>query len=119
MAKVVTVTQYEAVDGSIFNTEAECNAHEFKLENGAKIKAAVEAFLNTVGAADRSRSIKGNVAEDFLAFYLPWMDAGCPEVERTVFDAVKEDKASDEDKAEVATEVADASEATEDTKPLF
>ena len=89
MAKIVTVTQYEANDGSLFLTEAECNAHDFKLENGAKIEAAKEAFLNTIGAADRSRSMQGNTVEAFLAFYLPWVEAGEPVVERTVFDTPK------------------------------
>ena len=42
MAKIVTVTQYEANDGSLFLSEAECNAHDFKLENGAKIEAVNE-----------------------------------------------------------------------------
>ena len=45
MAKVIQVTQYEANDGSLFLTEAECDAHDFKLLNGAKIDAAKEAFL--------------------------------------------------------------------------
>lgn len=89
MAKVVTVVQYEANDGSLFMSEAECNAHDFKLENGAKIEAAKEAFLNTNKLADRSRSMQGNTVENFLAFYLPWVEAGCPEVERTVFDTPK------------------------------
>lgn len=89
MAKIVTVTQYEAEDGSLFLTEAECNIHDFKLKNGAKINAAAEAFVNTLGAIDRSRSIKLNGAVEFLAFYLGWVEAGEPVVERTVFDTPK------------------------------
>ena len=89
MAKVIQVTQYEANDGSLFLTEAECDAHDFKLLNGAKIDAAKEAFLNTTKAIDRSRNMQGNVIENFLAFYLPWVEAGEPVVERTVFDTPK------------------------------
>lgn len=89
MAKVIQVTQYEANDGSLFLTEAECDAHDFKLLNGAKIDAAKEAFLNTTKAIDRSRNMQGNVIENFLAFYLPWVEAGKPVVERTVFDTPK------------------------------
>lgn len=89
MAKVVTVTQYEAEDGSLFLTEAECNAHDFKLKNGEMINRAAEAFANTLKAIDRSRSIKVNAATEFLAFYLPWVEAGSPDVERTAFDTPK------------------------------
>lgn len=107
MAKIVTVTQYEAVDGSVFLTESECDAHEFMLENGVKINAAADAFLNTTKAIDRSRNMQLNVIKNFLAFYLPWVEAGEPVVERTVFDTVKEEKAAtDEEKAAVAEEVA-------------
>jgi len=116
MAKVVTVVQYEAVDGSVFTSEAECNAHEFKLAHGAEIDAAAEAFLNTIGAIDRSRNMQGNVVKNFLAFYLPWVDAGKPAVERTVFDTPKEvveAPVADEVKSEVAetTTEAEAEEA--------
>lgn len=90
MAKVVVVTQYEANDGSLFLTEAECDAHEFLLANKVEIEAAAEAFANTVGAIDRSRSIKVNGATEFLAFYIPWVEAGKPVVERTKFDTPKE-----------------------------
>ena len=106
MAKVIQVTQYEANDGSLFLTEAEANAHDFKLENGAAIDAATEAFVNTIGAIDRSRNMKINTAAEFLAFYLPWVEAGKPVVERTVFDtpkevAVVEGEAKDAAEAEV------------------
>lgn len=90
MAKVVTITQYEANDGSLFLTEAECNAHDFKLENGAAIDAAAEAYANTMKLTDRSRSMQVNTVSAFLAFYLPWVEAGKPEVERTVFDTPKD-----------------------------
>lgn len=99
MATIKTVVQYETVDGSIFLTEAEANQYEFLLENKVEITFAAEAYANTLGAADRSRSIKLNAASDFLAFYIPWVAAGKPEVERTVFDAVKVE-------APVATEAA-------------
>lgn len=112
MAKIVTVTQYEANDGSLFLSEAECNAHDFKLENGAKIDAAVEAFANTNKLIDRSRSMQMNTAATFLAFYLPWVEAGCPEVERTVFDTPKEVKVAE-------AEVADAVEAAVEEAPVF
>ena len=109
MAKVVTVTQYEAEDGSLFLTEAECNAHDFKLKNGAVIKTAAESYVNSIGAIDRSRNMQLNTIENFLAFYLPWVEAGSVAVERTVFDTPKEVKVADEAAtAEVAAEVAPA-----------
>lgn len=120
MAKVVTVTQYEANDGSLFLTEAECNAHDFKLENGAKIAAAAEAFVNTIKAIDRSRNMQINTVSNFLAFYLPWVEAGCPVVERTEFDTPKEVvEVSEETKAEVADEVAPAADEGAEPAPLF
>ena len=112
MAKIVTVTQYEANDGSLFLSEAECNAHDFKLENGAKIDAAVEAFANTNKLIDRSRSMQMNTAATFLAFYLPWVEAGCPEVERVAFDTVKEVKVEEEAAVAVA-------EAAVEEAPVF
>lgn len=107
MAVAKTVVQYETVDGSLFTSEAEANAHEFMLENKAEIDAAVEAFVNTVGAIDRSRNMKINTASEFLAFYIPWVQAGKPAVERTVFDTVKEEVVAP---AEAAEEVAAAVE---------
>lgn len=110
MAIVRQITQYEAVDGSIFNTAAECDAHEFMLENKAEIDAAVEAFVNTIGAIDRSRSGKMNTAAEFLAFYLPWVAAGKPVVERTVFDTPKPEKVEAEgEAAEAAADVVEES----------
>ncbi|QQV88335.1 hypothetical protein Fifi44_00032 [Erwinia phage Fifi44] len=121
MAKVVTVTQYEANDGSLFLSEAEANAHDFKLENGAQIEAAAEAFVNTIGAIDRSRNMQVNTVTNFLAFYLPWVEAGRPTVERTVFDTPKEAKVVEDDAAKAAdAEVAQAPvEAGEEAAPLF
>lgn len=112
MAKIVTVTQYEANDGSLFLSEAECNAHDFKLENGAKIEAAVEAFANTMKLVDRSRSMQSNTVASFLAFYLPWVEAGCPEVERVAFDTPKEVKVAE-------AEVVEAVEAAVEEAPVF
>lgn len=123
MAKVVQITQYEANDGSLFLSEAEANAHDFKLANGAKIEKARDAFLNTIGAIDRSRSMQGNTVEAFLAFYLPWVEAGEPEVERTVFDTPKAEKVVAEGAAdEAAAATADATTAEGDAgeaAPLF
>lgn len=113
MAKVVTVTQYEAQDGSLFLTEHECDAHDFKLENGAKIEVIRDSFLNTVGAIDRSRNMQGNTIEAFLAFYLPRVAAGTElePVERTKFDTPKPEKEVDATAAETAeAEVGDAGE---------
>ena len=110
MAKLVTVVQYEAVDGSQFLSEAECNAYEFMLENKAEIDAAGEAFVNTVGAIDRSRNMKLNVVSEFLSFYIPWVEAGKPVVERTVPDTVKEETAPAEAVAEASAEVAAVAE---------
>jgi len=117
------VVQFETADGSVFSTEHEALAHEFKLENGAEISAAAEAFVNTLGAIDRSRNMKINTVEEFLSFYLPWVANGKPVVERTVFDtpkaeaAVEGAEASEEAKTEAAT-VADQAPAT-DEQPLF
>ena len=86
MAIVRQITQYEAKDGSVFLTEAECDAHEFMLDNKAEIDAATEAFVNTIGAVGRSRNGKINTSSEFLAFYIPWVAAGKPVVERTVFE---------------------------------
>jgi hypothetical protein len=109
MAKAIQITQYEANDGSLFLSAAEADAHDFKLENGEKIRKAGEAFVNTIGAADRSRNMKLNTVEEFLAFYLPWVEAGEPEVERTVFDTPKEEaKTADAD--EKADEAVKATE---------
>ena len=109
MAKVVTVIQYEAQDGSLFLTEHECDAHDFKLENGAKIDVMAEAFLNTVGAIDRSRNMQKNVIEAFLAFTLPRLAAGTElePVERTKFDTPKAEKEAVDGAAEVAAEAVD------------
>lgn len=115
MAKAIQITQYEANDGSLFLSAAEADAHDFKLENGAAIDAATEAFVNTIGAIDRSRNMKINTAAEFLAFYLPWVEAGKPVVERTVFDTPKEEaKTAEAD--EKAGEVAQATEAEQDGK---
>ena len=111
MAKVVTVTQYEAQDGSLFLTEHECDAHDFKLENGAKIDVIADAFLNTTGAIDRSRNMQKNVIEAFLAFHLPRVAAGTElePVERTKFDTPKAEKEVTDAAAETAeAEVGDA-----------
>ena len=106
MAKVVTVTQYEAQDGSLFLTEHECDAHDFKLENGAKIDTMADNFLNATGAIDRSRNMQRNVIEAFLAFHLPRVAAGTElePVERTKFDTPKAEKEVVEGAAEAAAE---------------
>lgn len=115
MAVAIQITQYQAKDGSLFTSAAEADAHDFKLENGAKIEAARESFLNSTGAIDRSRNMQGNVVDNFLAFYLPWVEAGSKPVERTVFDTPKEAKAEEGDakkEAEAAT-AGDKAEAVE------
>lgn len=113
MAKIIEVVQYEAADGSRFLTEAECDAHDFKLLNGAKIEKAAVAYVNTVGAIDRSRNMQINTISNFLAFYLPWVEAGEPDVERTVFDTPKEAavEVAETAAAETAGEVVDGEEA--------
>lgn len=90
MAKVIQITQYEANDGSMFTTEAAANAHDFMLENKAEIDRTAEMFCNSIQAIDRSRSGKTNTVSEFLAWYLPWIDAGKPGVERVAFDTPKE-----------------------------
>lgn len=108
MAKVIEVVQYEANDGSRFNSAAEADAHDFKLENSAKIDLISDAYLNTIGAIDRSRNMQKNTIEAFLAFHLPRVAAGTDlePVERTVFDTPKADKAP-----EAETEAAAEAEA--------
>lgn len=114
MAKVIQVTQYEANDGSLFLSAAEADAHDFKLENGEKIRVMTEAFLNTTGAIDRSRNMQANVIEAFLAFTLPRLAAGTEleEVERTVFDTPKPEKVVSE---EAAAEAEKATKAEPET----
>lgn len=120
VAKVIQVVQYEANDGSIFTSAAEADAHDFKLEHGAKIEAAATAFVNTIGAIDRSRNMQINTVTNFLAFYLPWVEAGEPEVERTVFDSPKEVKAETaEATVEAEGAVAQAQAAVEGETSLF
>lgn len=123
MAKVIEVVQYEANDGSRFNTAAEADAHDFKLENGAKIALYTENFLNATGAIDRSRNMQKNTIEAFLAYHLAQTAAGTVEtpVERTVFDTPKADPVKVDDAEKTADEaVAPAveDEAVE-TAPVF
>lgn len=108
MAVAIQVVQYQAEDGSLFLTAAEADAHDFKLKNGAKIEVITEGYLNTIKAIDRSRSIQGNAVANFLAFYLPRVEAGIElePVERTVFDTPKEAKAVDGTEAVTETEAA-------------
>ena len=121
MAKVVTVTQYEANDGSLFLTAHECDAHDFKLENGAKIDAITEAYLNTVGAIDRSRNMQKNTIEAFLSYHLDRVNKGTVEevVERTKFDTPKAEK----EVVDAAAEQAEAAVAEpvdgEEPAPVF
>lgn len=121
MAKIVTVTQYEANDGSLFLTEHECNAHDFKLENGAKIETIAEAYLNTIGAIDRSRSMAKNTIESFLAFHLPRVAAGTElePVERTKFDTPKAEKEVVEAAVETAEAVVEGAEGAEAEPAVF
>lgn len=118
------VVKYETADGSSFDTEQEALAHEFKLENGETIRIAAESFVNTIGAIDRSRNMQLNTISNFLAFYLPWKDAGSVFVERTVEDTPKAEPVvadgetvSDEAVA-AAAEVADQAPA-DDAEPMF
>lgn len=118
------IVQFETADGSLFATEAEALAHEFKLENGETIRIAAESFVNTIGAIDRSRNMQLNTIGNFLAFYLPWKDAGSVFVERTVEDtpkpevvATEGEAVSDEAKAAAET-VADQTPAP-DAEPMF
>lgn len=121
MAKVIEVVQYEAQDGSRFNTAAEADAHDFKLENGAKIEVMAEAFLNTTGAIDRSRNMQKNVIEAFLAFTLPRLAAGTElePVERTVFDTPKVEKEVAAEATAQADEVVAGAEAGAEEQPVF
>lgn len=127
MAVVIQVTQYQAEDGSLFLTEVECDAHDFKLKNGAKIEVMADAFLNATGAIDRSRNMQRNVIEAFLSYTLPRLEAGTElvPVERTVFDtpkpvAVEGTEAKAEADAEVAAaEPAPAVDGEQDAQPMF
>lgn len=117
------VVQFETADGSLFTTEHEALAHEFKLENGVEITAAADAFVNTLGAIDRSRNMKINTVEEFLAFYLPWVAAGKPVVERTVFDTPKAEVvvegAAASDEAVAAAETVAPQAPDETAEPIF
>lgn len=108
MAKVVSIQMYVSeFDESQFATEAECNAYDFMMENKAEIEAAAEAFVNTTKRIDRARVTAGNLVGEFLAFYIPWKAAGCPEVERTAFDTPKPEKVVEVDATTAATEGAE------------
>lgn len=106
MAKTVEIVMYEAQDGSRFDSAAAADAHDFKLENGAKIELYTENFLNLTGAIDRSRSIQKNAIEAFLSVHLARIANGTVDevVERTVFDTPKVEK-------EVAAEATEAAAA--------
>lgn len=118
MAIIKQITQYEAIDGAVFNTEAECDAHEFKLANGAEIDAAALAYANTVQAIDRARSIRLNAASEFLSFYLPWVAAGKPEVEQVKFDTPKAEVEVVAAATETAAAAVDGAEG-EEPAPIF
>lgn len=117
MAKIIEVVQYEANDGSRFNSAAEADAYDFKLENSAKIELMADAYLNTIGAIDRSRNMQKNTIEAFLSFHLPRVAAGTEmePVERTVLDTPKPEKVEGE-----ATEAAAKADAeVPEGEPVF
>ena len=121
MAVVIQVTQYQAKDGSLFLTEQECDAHDFKLENGAKIELYTDNFLNATGAIDRSRNMQKNTIEAFLSYHLDRVNKGTVEevVERTKFDTPKAEK----EVVDAAAEQAEAAVAEpvdgEEPAPVF
>lgn len=121
MAVVIQVTQYQAKDGSLFLTEHECDAHDFKLENGAKIELYTDNFLNATGAIDRSRNMQKNTIEAFLSYHLDRVNKGTVEevVERTKFDTPKAEK----EVVDAAAEQAEAAVAEpvdgEEPAPVF
>ena len=121
MAVVIQVTQYQAKDGSLFLTEHECDAHDFKLENGAKIELYTDNFLNATGAIDRSRNMQKNTIEAFLSYHLDRVNKGTAEevVERTKFDTPKAEK----EVVDAAAEQAEAAVAEpvdgEEPAPVF
>lgn len=115
MAKVVTIQMFEANDGSQFASAAEADAHDFMLENKAVIDAAAEAFVNTTKRIDRARVTAANLVSEFLAFYIPWDDAGRPQVERTAFDTPKPEKVVEVDTTAQAGEATEAGEPVEVT----
>lgn len=125
MAVLIQVTQYQAEDGSLFLTAAEADAHDFKLKNGETIRIAAESFVNARQAIDRSRNMQLNTISEFLAFYLPWVEAGSVFVERTKEDspkpvAVEGTEAKAEADAEVAAvEPAPAVDGEQDAQPMF
>lgn len=124
MAKVIEVVQYEANDGSRFNSAVEADAHDFKLANGAKIALYTENYLNATGAIDRSRNMQKNTIEAFLSFHLGRIEAGTVEetIERTVFDTPKAEPVVVEGEAAaepaVVAEVAEQAP-VEGEQPLF
>ena len=92
---IQNVQSFKTADGEIFATLAAAEAHELFLENKEAIDAAVEAYVNTLGATGRSRAIKIAGAVAFLSFYLGWdgeaVDAPAePEVKAPVAPAAEE-----------------------------
>jgi dsDNA-binding SOS-regulon protein len=110
MAKIVQIQMFEANDGSQFATAAEADAYDFMLENKAVIDAAAEAFVNSTKRIDRARVTAANLVGEFLAFYIPWKDAGCPEVERIAFDTPKPEKVVEVDTTAKAEDAAPTEE---------
>lgn len=121
MAKTVEIVMYEAADGSRFDSAAAADAHDFKLENGAKIDLYTENFLNATGAIDRSRSIQFNAIQAFLAFHLSRIAAGNVDevVERTVFDTPKVEKEAAAEATETAKEAVDGAEGEQAAYQVF
>ena len=121
MAKTVEIVMYEAQDGSRFDSAAAADAHDFKLENGAKIELYTENFLNATGAIDRSRSIQSNAIQAFLAYHLGRVAAGTVDevVERTVFDTPKVEKEVAADVEATAAAAVEGAEGEVSADPVF
>ena len=79
----VTKVMFTCEDGKQFEDAAQAEAHQFGLENGAKLDAGVEAYLNKFAYKNRSRQQKATIAREFYSFFLAW--DGEP-IERTVMD---------------------------------
>lgn len=110
---------YVCADGSQFPTEAEADAYEFLQANKAEIDGAAEAFVNTMGKCGRARSAGINFVNEFLAFYIPWAEAGKPVVERTVMEPEKPEVVAEGVDAAEAVQTAVVAEPVEGEDPLF
>lgn len=106
---IAAVQMFPTADGQVFTTLEEAQAHQFQLDNEALLNSIAENHANDLKLIDRARSGRVNAVKEFLAWYLPWVEAGSPDIERTAFDTPKEERAKKASEEEAAKEELDDS----------